>query len=280
MDNLFKLVDERVSKYLTNSPFVIAVPCVVVSVLDDEMVTVKLISNNTSLTVPNWSGSPVSVGENVQLFYRGNILTERTAYIGASLNKSNGGISPTHLKAETAIGALLETERVVAEIDVRNLSDTILLIFNANVQGDSASEGNGVFKIYIDDEEQSYSPLISTAIGGYTHLSFTLPFGLEMADHNIKVAAYGENATIVSIDCSVYGKIVSAEPPFDPTGDGDYIFIIDDNEATVWHYIGSSQYPAVPIQLGGADTKVLGATSFNYTNVKNVYIPEGITEIE
>lgn len=67
------------------------------------------------------------------------------------------------------------------------------------------------------------------------------------------------------------------EAPFTPTSESDYII---DEQSNIMYYIGSSIKPEIPVELNGLPVKKLYSTAFNYANVKNVYIPEGVEEIE
>ena len=86
MDKFFEVLENANGKK-ADSTHLKSVPCEVVEKLDKEMVKVKIISNGAVYTVANRSGNDVAVGENVTLFYNGNIITESQAYIGAVLNK-------------------------------------------------------------------------------------------------------------------------------------------------------------------------------------------------
>lgn len=87
MSDSFIKVIESLNNKKENKESVLSVPCVVTEKLDNEMVKVRLVSNNATYTVPNRSGNDVTIGENVSLFYNGIIITESQAYIGAVLNK-------------------------------------------------------------------------------------------------------------------------------------------------------------------------------------------------
>lgn len=91
MNAFNELVKQEADKAIKNSACVFSAPCVVVSVLENQKYVVKLITNNAQYTVVNYSGSNLEVGESAQLFYRNNIISEQTAYIGASLTKDSGG---------------------------------------------------------------------------------------------------------------------------------------------------------------------------------------------
>lgn len=128
----------------------------------------------------------------------------------------------------------------------------------------------------MDDVAQSYSPIVSTITSGYVHCSFMLPFNLIQGEHYIEIKASGANATLTSIKAYVYGYVESAEPPYTPTTEDDYIY----DGADVLYYIGSEKYIETPTTLNDVDVTTFEATSFNLSNVKAVYIPEGLERIE
>lgn len=90
MDDFRKLIESSILTALQNANYLKTTPCTV-TVVSDNLATVKLVDNGAEYTLPNWSGSNLVVGENAQLYYKGNIISESTAYIGASLNKESGG---------------------------------------------------------------------------------------------------------------------------------------------------------------------------------------------
>lgn len=278
LDNLFALVNERVAKYLAESPYVIAVPCTVTELLAGEMVKVKLTSNGTEFTVPNWSGSKLTIGENVQLFHKGNTFSERTSYVGASLNKDGG--ANAYVEGTSIIGALLETEREISAIDFTNRSENILLGFNSIIQGDSNTVGYGTITIYVNDEPQSYTPMFSTITNGYVSCSFTLPLYLSKGEHHIVIKGSGDFATLVKINSYVWGDVKSAEPPIEPTDDGDYRYRIENDESSTMYYVGTKQYISTPLTLGDVPLKIIESTTFDDTNVKVVFIQDGVERIE
>ena len=277
MDSLFKLVDERINKYLSNSPFIVAVPCVVLDVLSDNMLKVQLTASKTVMTVPNWSGSDVEVGENVQLFYRGAILSEQTAYVGASENKGGAG---TFVTGESYVGTLPNDDFCVAMIAFKNANESILLAFNAVIQDGTNSTVNCTFKVYVDEQLQSYSPVISTITGGYNHISFVMPLYLAKDSHTIRIFANGEGAIITAVESSVWGIVETTEHPYEPTSENDYIYYTTDDMSGTVYYIGESLYPIVPDTFNTKPLEAIGCTTFNYSDVKAASIPDGVERIE
>lgn len=277
MEAIFALIDERISKYLSNSPYIVALPCVVKELKDNGFVEVELVSNKARYTVPNWSGSNVEVGENVQLFYRGAILSEQSAYVGASENKGGAG---TFVTGESYVGTLPSDDFCVAMIAFKNTNESILLAFNAVIQDGTNSTVNCTFKVYVDEQLQSYSPVISTITGGYNHISFVMPLYLAKDSHTIRIFANGEGAIITAVESSVWGIVETTEHPYEPTSENDYIYHTTDDMSGTIYYIGESLYPIVPDTFNTKPLKSIECTTFNYSDVQAVYIPDGVERIE
>lgn len=280
MEAIFALIDERISKYLSNSPYIVSVPCVVKALGNNELVEVELVSNKARYTVPNWSGSPVEVGENVQLFYKGNILTEQTAYVGASLNKNNGGGGGTSsfnsVSGEVITGTLTSSEALISQFTVANFSNAVILSVNLTFQGDVSNAGNGTISVYVNENEQSYTPIFNVDANCYETLSFSFPLNVPVGSYFIEVKGTGEYADLVSGCVFAYGDIEE----YNTTDERDYYYTIDNGVATITRYIGESICPRVPTTLDGATVTTLDCGAFSDTGVRNVYIPEGITEIK
>lgn len=276
MESIFALIDERVSKYLSNSSYVVSAPCVVKALNSNGLVDVELVSNKSKYTVPNWSGSNVEVGENVQLFYRGNILSNQTAYIGASANKGDNSTAFNNIGGEIITGELSNSESLLSDFAVTNHSKSFILNVNLTFQGDENNNGSGTILVYIDGTEQSYSPVFSVIANGYQTLSFSLPMNLVIGSHYIEVKGTGLYAELISGCVFAFGNIEG----YYPTDENDYIYIIEDGEATIVQYIGNSICPLVPTKLEGATVTTIASGAFTNTDVIDVCIPEGITTIE
>jgi hypothetical protein len=278
MEGIFTLIDERVRKYLSNSPYIVSVPCVVKALGDDGLVEVELVSNKARYTVPNWSGSPIEVGENVQLFYKGNILTEQTAYVGASLNKNTGGgsVAFNSVSGEVIATGLSGNEELLSYMTVANFSNSVILSVNLTFKGDSSNAGNGTISVYVDETEQTYTPIFNVGVDEYETLSFSLPLNLAIGSHYIEVKGTGEYADLLSGCVFAYGDI----DEYNSTNESDYYYIIENGVATITEYIGSSICPRIPTTLDGAIVTTIDIGAFSDTEVRNVYIPEGIEEIK
>lgn len=276
MDELFKLIDERIKKKEKDSVFVSSVPCVVIDILEEEMVRVKIMSNGAEYVLPNWSGSILTTGERALVFYNGTIVDSNTAYVGASINKSDKA-NLKNVSGEVFLGALTNEKRDLATILFSNRAEGVLLCFNANIEGDTAI-GNGTISIYIDGVLYDYEPVFSTIINGYTHLSFSLPLNLESGEHKAVIKGMGEYATLNNIVAYVFGDI---DVVCDSTDENDYIWQVNEDESVyIIKYIGSKKYIKTPIELDGYPVKTIGRKAFMGTNVRVVQIQEGVEEIE
>jgi hypothetical protein len=276
MEGIFALIDERISKYLSNSPYIVALPCVIKALRDNGFVEVELVSNKARYTVPNWSGSDVEVGENVQLFYRGAILSEQSAYVGASLNKNNGGVVFNSVSGEVITAELSDNEELLSYMTVANFSNSVILSVNLTFNGDASNAGNGTISVCVDETEQPYTPIFNVGANGYETLSFSLPLNLAIGSHYIEVKGTGEYADLISGCVFAYGDI----DEYNSTTESDYYYTIENGAATITKYIGSSICPRIPTTLDDATVTTIDIGAFSDTGVRNVYIPDGVEEIK
>lgn len=273
MNDLFMLIDERVKKAMDSSSFVSSVPCVVTNVYDNEMVRVRLATNDIEYTVPNWSGSSVYVGERVYLFYKG-FLSQNSSYVGASINKDTN--INQYVYGEAYTGELDGEDKNIAIIDFCNVSDNVLLGFDALILGGNNSV-NGTINIYIDGKLKRYKPMFTTISNGYVHCSFTLPYSIKGGVHTIEIKCNCTNATVVDVESYVWGGV---RLPIEPTDENDYVYRIDIDGAYIIKYIGTKRYIQTPLTLEGVPVKIIGKSAFMETDVKMVVISEGVEEIE
>lgn len=87
MDALNQIIQREAEKIIDKSSSLFSAPCRVIEALGNQKYRVQLVTNNAQYSLMNFSGSDLQVGESVQIFYRNNIVSEQTAYIGASLTK-------------------------------------------------------------------------------------------------------------------------------------------------------------------------------------------------
>lgn len=278
MDALQELIDKAIDERLRKSDCVASIPCYVIDILDSGYYVVEDIKNGSRYTVPNFSGSAVNKGENVQLFFKGGVVSNRSAYIGAVNYKNSDSASPVIVESLNTLGEIVDSDAEVSLFKFKVIETTNLIInFNANVFG--TASGELVMKVIIGQNELLYKPRKTVALNEYNSMCFSLPFSLESGEYTARVVANGVG-NFVDICAYIYGFRIEALPIFDPTSDVDYIREIKNGKSNSIFYIGSSLRPSVPAIMDNKDTNIIRATTFNTSNVLGVYIPEGVTEIE
>ena len=82
------------------------------------------------------------------------------------------------------------------------------------------------------------------------------------------------------------GSTPSPTPPgpeplvYDPTDEGNYIWIVDNDEATIIYFLGGTQHPRIPDTLDGYPVVAIAATAFNYSDVDRVAMSNNITIVD
>ncbi len=272
MSELHSLISNIVKKELNNLNSIKSVPCRVINILDNGSVQVELITNKARYAVANYCGSSVEIGEVVQLYYR-NMLSNNTAYIGASLYK------PTKIIAMESKTGLIDSEfSLVSSVSVKNTRDTdIIITYNAVILG---IDNNDVeFVIRIDGVEHGYKPIISTVSLLKMSINFSVPYLITKGNHTVEILAKG----ISNIECAngfVSGQVEKGGIIFDDVTDDDFIYISNADTTDTVLYIGKSVIPKIPDAINEKPVGVVCASTFNTSNVEAVYIPDGVTEIE
>ena len=117
-DALTELINQKVDKKIVESDIVHALFAKVIKPLENGMYVVEIIPTKTQLILPNWTGSELDIDENVQVFYKGEIISERTAYIGSSFYK--GDIASRnrvkYIVGTAKLGTISTTQRTIATI--------------------------------------------------------------------------------------------------------------------------------------------------------------------
>ena len=276
MNKLLEIIDSRVLSKIRTANFLTAVPCTVLAVNNDGTVKVKVIANDSTMTVPNYSGSSVSEGESVQMFYSGSVLAEKTAYIGASANKDSGG-RLVRLTGTTLNKVMGSTESVFGNIGVKcNGEANVMLFLNTNVYGTEA--GNLAIKIYVDNVALTFSPQQYISSDKYSFISLSTALSLTSGEHTINVTGAGKGS-VTSAEIYIVGTNIEMYEPYVPTGDDDYLYATSNNEVHIRHYIGEANNPSVPDTINDNPVKYIEPTAFNYSTVNRVYIPDGVEEI-
>jgi len=276
VNDLYSLIESVAQKKIDNLNLTKTAPCKVIKTFDNGNVEIELVANGARYTVPNYSGSQLSLGETAQLFYRG-IIDSNTAYIGASIYKGGGG-QTNNCKMRARIGGLSDTYMWVSKSAITATRDTnVTVTYNSSLFG--VTDGTADFIIYIDGIEQDYKPIASLTTGIYTHISFSVPVFLEQGEHVVEI--YGLGTGSINAACGfVSGQHITNEIAYDDTVDSDYLYIINENTVEIISYIGKSAYPKVPSKIEGLPVKRIYPTAFSFSNVEAVYISDGITEIK
>ena len=277
MGALEELIQREIDKRLVKSALISTVPCRVIEELENETYMVQLITNKSRYTLVNYSGSPLTIGENVQVFYRGDIITPQSAYIGASLTKDNG---IGYIYGDNVTNISLNERVMVSEIIFDNKKETIAnIVFNAVVGSNEL--GDYVFEIYVDDIKQDFDLIGTIGENSYDNCSCIIPIEIYTAGTH-KVEIYGEGVgSVAQIKSYVFGQnIFEHIIPSEPTDEDDYIYYLTGNHSETIRYIGSYENIIMPTTLEGKPLTIVGMTTFNYGDVQGVIIPEGITKIE
>lgn len=258
MGALEQLIQNEVDKRLAKSTLISSVPCRVVAVLGNEVYTVELVTSKSRFDLVNYSGSPLNVGESVQVYYRGDTLTTKSAYIGASLTKGGGGSKDIYVIGTKNVGDLGNALKTIAEISVKALEDTtITLSFNANIY-----DGTFILKFYINAEQYDYVVKGQSILGAYDNCQVVLPISLKTGESSIKIKATG-SGSIDDINVFVWGQGITngAVTAKEKEGYSPLSYTSFDNSLLDWTIYG--------------DENGVGKLGKNYLKQKTTPIPNG-----
>lgn len=155
MPDSFMKVIQDINNKMSIPENVKSVPCKVIELLDNEKVKVEVISSGANYIVLNRCGNDVQLGENVSLFYHGDIINSNQAYIGAAINKRS---DKYYTKPET--------DDMLNGMSIEKISKAdydSLLVKNPN-RVYFVYDTEGSYEIYIGDSK------ISGEGGGCDHL--------------------------------------------------------------------------------------------------------------
>lgn len=207
MGALEQLIQNEIDKRLAKSTLISSVPCRVVGILDDETYTVEVVTTKTRFNLINYSGSPLSIGESVQVYYRGDALTSKSGYIGASLTKGGDGGKDVYILGTKTLGSLTVTEKTFCNVAVKALKETtITLGFNANILG--LTSGDYVFKFYVDSEQYDYVVKGNDVADKYENCNVILPISLTVGEHIVEINGSG-SGTVEDLKAFVSGQDIT-----------------------------------------------------------------------
>lgn len=277
VDAITELIKNLINKEIHKSTLISSVPCRVIESLGNELYTVKSITNNSEFNLYNYSGSSLNIGETVQVYYRGESITNHNAYIGASLNKSNDTV---YINGEDTFNVSLNKRILVSEIIFNSEKETTInVVFNSVIGSNKL--GDYTFETLVDDNKQSFDCIGTVVENGYSNCNFVIPVEISEAGvHRIQI--YGEGVgSIAQMKTYIFGQyIYEYVIPSEPTNEDDYIYYLGDNYSETIRYISSYENIIMPTTLEGKPLTTVGMTTFNYGDVQGVIIPEGITTIE
>lgn len=261
---------------MQDSDYLIAVPAKITEVLDNGMYVAQLISNSSQLIVPNYCGTELEVDDNVHIFYKGKLLSERTAYIGAAFYKPEGANRNKikYITGSVSTVAVGEIPKKIGKIEFESVqNEKVFVSFNANITG--TASGDNIIYIYMDEVLHQYQPVASLTDGQKVNVSFLIPFDADIGNHVAEIKSSG-TGTFTNIYTFVFGQgLLSSDDGYDITTEDDYIY----DNGVVLYYIGNKLRPAIPEELGGVAVTKIEATAFSGTNVQAVKIPEGVEVI-
>lgn len=274
MNELVNYINDRVSRFIKRSDILNATPATVISVEDENWVTINILSNGSIYRLKNLSGSSLVEGQGCQVYYKKN-LSQDNAFIGAAA--TNESVDIDYVYGDKTTGSLFEEEREVSEINftVKNNNTAILISYTIDLQGDS-SNGICSFRVRVDEEYLERIIRCSVSAGELKTVSLTCPITVDRGVHQIIVVGQGDGV-VSELTSFVFGNGIKEYNVYDPTDESDYIY---DNDSNIIYYIGESNKPAVPTTLNGRSVEKILVTGFNYGEVTSAYIPEGIVEIE
>lgn len=260
MDAITELIKNLINKEIHKSTLISSVPCRVIESLGNEMYTVQLVTDNSQYTLPNMSGSSLSVGENVQLFYYGEYISSKSSYIGASLNKDSGG-SAKYIISTNATGKIGSSTKQISSLLLKALNDTtVSLSFNANILGSGSD--NFILSVSVDGVDYDYQIKGTTIANKYVPCNFTLPLAFDVGDHAVVISISG-TGSVTDINAFICGHGIDDADIIikEMTGVAPLTFSTIDSSLLDWRISGAA---------GG-----VGRTGKNYLRQTTAPIPNG-----
>jgi hypothetical protein len=276
-DALTELINQKIDKKIAESDIVHSLYAKVISPLENGMYVVELLPTKTQLILPNWTGSELDIDENVQVFYKGEIISERTAYIGSSFYKDDiaSRNRVKYIVGTSKLGVITTTQRTIATIKFEALQKTkVFVVLNSNIWGNET--GFSTVYIYMDGQMHEYVPKTTVTANYDSVQSFTLPFDVTKGKHVVDIRASG-SGDYIDIYAFVFGQGLNDKDTYDPTDEDDYIY----TGGTIIYYIGETTTPLMPVTLDNVPVTTLLPTAFcGNEELETVKIQNGVTRIE
>lgn len=302
MNKLLQLIDERIKSALDSFASPSMTSGIIQNVNGDEA-DVLMLETQTIVTLKNYSGSNIKTGDSVQIMYRGRSITKRNAYICTSpetqLIIPKGEYNPDTAKDNVLyflyddeedadgnievlrfyenLGTYTDVEYDFATLDFTAMGDTTAMVQCTVIM--TADETNNVaFKLYIDDAPHILTPMQTIPSTWQNTCTFNFMVDIAAGSHTAKITINGA-VTVSAAECVMWGNNIE-ERAAEPTTSDDYQYTIQDGYVKILKYIGVTLYPAVPDTIEDLPVKIIGGSTFIGTNVKYVYIPDGVEIIE
>lgn len=188
-DALDEYVERIVEKKIQDSDCLIVVPAKVTQILTNGMYVVQTISNDAEYCVPNWSGTDLSIGENVHLYYKGKLLSDRTAYIGAAFfQNSIDYVTGSSYTGEIAANADPVTVSTIHFKTTRK--QKVFVSFNSNII--NYSTGTNIVTTYLGTTAHTYQYKMSFYNDGVSYSqNYMIPFEVDTGEHTIYIKSNG-----------------------------------------------------------------------------------------
>jgi len=282
LNEFLQIIDSRIkqaqeSDYITLK----SVPCTAIDVEDNGYVSVRLTSNNAVYRVLNRSGAKVEVGDNVSLYYKGNIISSHSAYIGAVIYRPDNSESSIPeldvIYGDSYTGDLSNHDGVMFTLYVMCEQQTNCL-FLYSVNANSSIQGEITLSVYVDGEAMAFSNTTTIVANGKVTPALNLPLVLNEGVHEVWVVGSGIGV-ITGMNGCLMGHGI--ESPFVETLSNDYDYTILNTYIKIDRYNNSDILN--PITIDSIDNKPvtnLGSESFENLDVKQVYISDGVEVIE
>lgn len=277
MNDIISLIDSRIEKSLNQDTALKSMPCRVKEIISESKVVVESIENGAKYTVPNYSGSDVHVGENVQVYYKVN-LSNTKSYIGASIYKPDGGgsdslrINTVYLNTDDEAELGNELLEIAEGYFTSNSAQDCFFHMNALVE--AIANTVVTFHVLFDGVMQDFISVNTMSQNEIRTIELTVPIESVSGEHTITIEAIGL-AEIQRLKAYVWGQDI-IETEGTPTYSGNYIY----HDNTVDKYIGTILDPCIPPTLGSNDVLILGEESFTESEVVYTKIPDGVEEIK
>lgn len=190
MDSLYELIDSRIKK-VQDDTALHSVPCTITEIYNDGYIKVKPAGSAVEYKALNYTAMGVRKGDNVILYYTGNVLSNN-GYIGAAWYDQNMGKQKMDITLDGS-GELPNGSGVVCSATTQlERGETFQLFFTATIFGNIASANTMTFEVFVNGQTAS-SMIFNQTIkpNEYDVVSFTVPITLPQGIHEIYVFAIG-----------------------------------------------------------------------------------------